>query len=139
MFQPLQVDKQSNHEQSLKQKICTLDFVGNSLMLSACTTLILALHYTSAGSAWSSELVIGLLVGSGCAALLFVAWIFRRGEKALLVPRVAFNRVVAFSALSTFLLWSGLILHSFFLPIYFQAVQGKNAITSGVDMVRSLS
>lgn len=96
--------------------------------------LILAMHYAASGVPWSSALVIGLLVGSGATALVFVTWMLAWGDRTLIMPSVAFKPVIAFSALTQFLLWSTVIIHTYFLPIYFQAIQGKRAVASGIDV-----
>ena len=134
-FKPLVKAHNESRKLPLAQKLLNFDVVGAILFLGSCIMLILALHYTAGGTSWSSALVVGLLVGAGCAALVFLAWTLKKRNAALIPPRILFTRTIGFSALCQFLLWSAIIVHTYFLPIYFQALRGKSAIASGVDMI----
>jgi hypothetical protein len=53
-----------------------------------------------------------------------------------LIPlRILRQRTVAASCLLAFFLYAALLLHTYYLPLYFQAVRGASAIHSGVNMI----
>jgi len=112
-----------------------LDIVGNILLLGASVMLFLALEYTTIGMAWNSAEIIGLLVGFGVTSIIFTGWQSWKGEDALMPPRILKQRTVAASCGMAFMTYGALINLTFFLPIWFQAIRGDSAITSGVNMI----
>lgn len=99
----------------------------------------LALQYNNSGIAWRNSKVIGLLVGAGVASVTLTGWQFWKGETALIPPRICLQRSVAFSFLTAFFIYGGLLTQSYFLPIWFQAIKGRSAVLSGVDMIPYLA
>jgi len=124
----------ANHASFLK-KVFGLDLMGNLLFLGAAVMFFLALQLNESGLPWSSSKIIGLLVGSGVTTIAFVAWQWHRGDRALIPPRIVLQRSVAASCIAAFFIYGTMLLHAYYLPIWFQAVKGDSAITSGVSMV----
>ncbi|KAL2178810.1 major facilitator superfamily domain-containing protein [Thermothelomyces heterothallicus CBS 202.75] len=117
------------------ERLVDLDLIGNVLLLGAAVMFFLGLEYTTQGMAWGSAKVIGLLAGSFLAALLFVAWQWRKGDGALMPPRIITQRTVAASCGMAFMIYAALINLTFFLPVWFQAIGGVSAMQSGVNMI----
>lgn len=122
-------------QQTFFDRIMDLDLVGNVFLLGACVMLFLALEFTTQGEAWSSIKVIGLLSGAGVTAVVFAAWQWWKQDGALMPPAIITQRTVAASCVAAFTTYGALLIHSYFLPIWFQAIKGENAISSGVDMI----
>ncbi|KAK4697772.1 hypothetical protein P7C71_g364, partial [Lecanoromycetidae sp. Uapishka_2] len=116
-------------------KILALDLLGNLILIVAAVMLFLALQFNEEDWAWHSARVIGLLVGSGLTAIIFVLWQWRQGDDALLPPRIVLQRSVAASAVAAFFIYGMLLIHAYYLPIWFQAIKGADAIHSGVDLI----
>lgn len=112
-----------------------LDWIGNLILLGAMAMLFLALQFSEERYSWSSARSIGLLCGFGVTTLIFVAWLIYRGESALIPPRIIKQRTVAASCGAAFLIYGAVLIHSYYLPVWFQAVKGTSAVTSGVNMV----
>ncbi|KAK3383723.1 major facilitator superfamily domain-containing protein [Lasiosphaeria ovina] len=127
--------KNQNSHGTFVERFMNLDIVGNVLLLGAALMLFLALEYTTQGIAWSSAMIIGLLVGFGIVAIMFVGWQWRKGDEALLPSRIVMQRTVSASCGMAFMTYGAIINLNFFLPIWFQAILGKSAIESGVDMI----
>ncbi|GKT41661.1 efflux pump roqT [Colletotrichum spaethianum] len=127
--------RQSRHEQSFFDRFLDLDLVGNIFLLGACVMLFLALEFTTQGEAWSSARVIGLLSGAGATAAVFAAWQWWKQDGALIPPAIIKQRTVAASCVAAFTTYGALLIHSYFLPIWFQAIKGETAISSGIDMI----
>ena len=124
-----------DNDKPLLQKALALDLIGNFLLIVAAVLLFLALQLNEISWAWSSAGMIGLLVGSGVTAILFVLWQWRQGDKALLPPRIVLQRSVAASCLGAFFIYGTFLLHAYYLPIWFQAIKNDTAIMSGVSLI----
>jgi MFS family permease len=128
------INNSHSHEGYI-QRLTQLDLPGSALILISFTMLFLALEYNTSGYAWSSSLVIGLLCGFGLTLLIFLAWIWYRQDKALIVPSIILRRTVGAACLLAFFIYAVLILHGYYLPIWFQAILGTSTEISGVDML----
>ncbi|KAJ0300236.1 hypothetical protein COL516b_008587 [Colletotrichum fioriniae] len=131
-FHPQQ---QAQHKQTFFNRVLDLDLIGNVLLLGACVMLFLALQYITQGEALSSTKIIGLLSGTGATAIVFVAWQWWKQDGALFPPAIITQRTVAASCVAAFATYGALLIHIYFLPIWFQAVRGESAVSSGVDML----
>jgi hypothetical protein len=100
--------------------------------------LFLALEYNTDGYAWSSSLIIGLFCGFGVTLVLFLGWQWHRQERALIVPEIIMRRTVAAACVLAFFIYAVLILHGYYLPIWFQAIQGTSMESSGVNMLANV-
>lgn len=118
--------------------LASLDLLGFSLLGPAVTMVLLAMHYGAHEYPWSSPVVVGLFCGGFTTALLFVLWEVRCGEKALIPPLIVSNRVIWSSCLVTGFMTSTLLVHSYYLPIYFQAVRGVSPSLSGIYLLPSI-
>ncbi|KAI1392888.1 MFS general substrate transporter [Hypoxylon trugodes] len=119
----------------LMDRLVKLDLIGNLILLGAAVMLFLALEYTLTGAAWASAEIIGLLAGAGVTAIIFVGWLWWKQDRALIPPAIAKQRTVAASCLMAFFTYGALLVHTYFLPIWFQAILGYSAIESGVAMI----
>ncbi|KAG7044962.1 major facilitator superfamily transporter [Colletotrichum scovillei] len=131
-FHPRQ---QPQHKKTFLNKIFDLDLIGNVLLLGACVMLFLALQYITQGEPLSSTRIIGLLSGAGATAIVFAAWQWWKQDGALFTPAIITQRTVAASCVAAFATYGALLIHIYFLPIWFQAVRGESALSSGVDML----
>lgn len=117
------------------KRFTQIDLPGSGLILVSFTMLFLALEYNTSGYAWSSSLVVGLLCGFGTTFIIFLAWQWHRQDKALIVPSIILRRTVGAACLLAFFIYAVLILHGYYLPIWFQAIQGTSTKDSGVNML----
>lgn len=75
-----------------------MDGVGTVLFLGCVCTLLLALQWGGQTYAWSDSRVIGLFVGFGAMAICFAGWQWRRGDQAIIPPRVLSKRSICMGA-----------------------------------------
>ncbi|GAP82372.2 putative efflux pump [Rosellinia necatrix] len=115
-----------------------LDLVGFALFAPAVLQLLLALQYGASKYTWGSSTVIGLFVGSGVTFIAWLVWNRRKGDDALLPHSMIKQRVVWASGLYQAILFSGIYGATFFLPIYFQAINNVTAILSGVYLLPTI-
>jgi hypothetical protein len=116
-------------------RIMELDLIGNVILLAASIMLFLALQFTEQGVAWRSAEVIGLLTGSGMTFIVFCVWQWWKADGALIPPRIIRQRTVAASCAVGFCIYSAILIHNYYLPIWFQAIRNDSAIRSGVNMI----
>ena len=117
------------------KRVLALDLIGNAILLSAAVMLFLALQYTEQSYGWSSARVSGLLTGFSITTVIFLLWLSHKGDAALLPPRIILQRTVSASCLAAFFTYAGLLVHTYYLPIWFEAVRGTSAIHAGVNMI----
>lgn len=122
-------------QQSFLYRIGELDIIGNAILLGASIMLFLALQYTEQQIPWSSSLITGLLVGAGVAFIIFCVWQWWRADAALIPPRILKQRTVCASCVIGFFIYAAILIQTYYLPIWFQAVKGYTAIKSGVAMI----
>ncbi|KAH7357258.1 major facilitator superfamily domain-containing protein, partial [Rhexocercosporidium sp. MPI-PUGE-AT-0058] len=120
---------------SIFYRMLELDLLGNAILLGACVMLFLALQYTEQHISWGSAKVVGLLTGSGCTFILFCVWQWWKADGALMPPRILKQRTVAASCAAAFFIYSAILIHTFYLPMWFQAIKNDSAIHSGVNMI----
>ncbi|KAF1973473.1 putative MFS transporter [Bimuria novae-zelandiae CBS 107.79] len=116
----------------LQQKILALDFNGMLLSVAAMSCLTLALQWGGVSKRWSDGSVVGCLVAFGLLVILFAVNEWRMNERALLVPRLMKMRTLTF--MSSFMMFSAasFFIVLYYLPVYFQSVDGVSAANSGV-------
>ena len=100
--------------------------------------LLLALQFGGNQFAWSSSQIIGLFCGAGVTFIIWLVWNNHKGDEALLPFSIIKRRVVWISGVNYTFLMATLFGASYFLPIYFQAVKGVNAILSGVYLLATV-
>ncbi|KAI0126635.1 major facilitator superfamily transporter [Xylariales sp. AK1849] len=116
-------------------RIIDLDLIGNAILLGAAVMLFLALEFTTAGEAWGSARIIGLLCACGVTAVGFIVWQWWKQDAALIPPSIVTQRTVSAACAMAFFTYGALLIHTYFLPLWFQAIKGDTAIQSGVAMI----
>lgn len=114
------------------EKLTHMDPLGILLALASLVCFTRAVEVAGVRSAWSSGEVIGLFVGSGVAAVLFVVSQYLQGDHALLVARLVRQRVVYMGMLFGFFHEGAFYLLLYYIPIYFQVVAGVSPSEAGV-------
>lgn len=120
---------------SFSYRIGELDLIGNAILLGASIMLFLGLQYTEQQIPWSSPLIVGLLVGAGVTFIVFCIWQWWKADSALIPPRILKQRSVLASCVVSFFIYAAILIQTYYLPIWFQAVKGYTAIQSGVAMI----
>lgn len=134
-FRPKRVPRP---EQGFLELTKSLDVVGCLIFVPGIFMLLLALQLGGESGQWGTATIIGLLVGSVMTLLLFVAWEWRQGDTAMIPGSLAFRRTVLFTCLFAFLQMGGLFISPYYLPPWFQLVQGVGPLESGVRMLATV-
>ncbi|KAA8572234.1 hypothetical protein EYC84_002860 [Monilinia fructicola] len=120
---------------SLRRKFANMDLIGTVTFLGAICCLTLALQWGGQIKPWHSSQIVGLLLGFCLLAIAFCYVQTRRGENALIPPRVLRQRSIFVGSLYLFFVGMLVYIYSFYLPFYFQAVQDVLPVTSGVRII----
>jgi MFS family permease len=138
VFLFLHLRKSTTEATPLKEKLENLDLLGFALFAGAITMLLLSLQWGGVTYAWNSSVVIGLLVGFGLVFLLFLGWQWHRANSALVPPRLFHHRTVMLAFGACLLGPGGVATIIYYLPIWFQAIQGVSPINSGIRYLPSV-
>ncbi|KAI4596090.1 hypothetical protein KJ359_006384 [Pestalotiopsis sp. 9143b] len=121
-------------KQPIREKLRNIDTPGFVIFASSITMLLLALQWGGIDYAWSSSVIIGPFVGFGLTLIHFVFWTARRGEAALIPPRIfTINRNPALLCTAAFFVNGPFQTIIYYLPVWFQGVLGSSPTTSGVN------
>lgn len=115
-----------------------LDLIGFCLFAPAVLQLLLALQYGGNQFAWRSSQVIGLFCGSAATFVVWIFWNRHKGDDALLPHSMLSRRMIWVSGLFQGLFMSSLYGSIYYLPIYFQAINGVSAMLSGVYLLPTI-
>ncbi|KAH7408372.1 major facilitator superfamily domain-containing protein [Phaeosphaeria sp. MPI-PUGE-AT-0046c] len=119
-------------EASWKEKFLQLDPLGVSLIMGGICSFILAVEYGGQKKPWSSSTVIGLFVGFVLIWATFIAWEYYNNDRAMLQRAVISKRWVWMPSVFQFFFAAPYFVLLYYLPIYFQSVDNRSAISSGV-------
>ena len=125
--QPVKVD--------LKEKILQMDVPGTLLLIAAIVCLILALGSGGVTKPWSNSSVIGELVGFGLLLICFGLIEWYSGGRALIQGRLLKKRIIYISIVYIFPFAGNFFMLLYYIPIYFQAVDGVSPAESGIRNV----
>lgn len=112
-----------------------LDLVGFTLFAPAVLQLLLALQFGGQAYPWNSSRVIGLLCGAVATAVVWGFWNRYRGDDAMMPLSMIRQWNVLFSGVYVAFLTSAVYGAIYYLPLYFQAINGASAIDSAVYLL----
>ncbi|CEJ82418.1 hypothetical protein VHEMI02484 [[Torrubiella] hemipterigena] len=112
-------------------RIKPFDPVGTILFMPAIVCLLLALQWGGSTYPWEDARVISLFVLSGVLIIIFLRVQCLMGNDATVPPRIIKLRTIWSCALYQFSLGACFFIFIYYIPIWFQAVQGVSAIESG--------
>ncbi|KAI0532495.1 major facilitator superfamily domain-containing protein [Xylaria digitata] len=121
-----------------------VDFLGNILIIAACTLLVFALQEAGAYSfAWNHPAIVVALVVSVLSFLGFAAWELSLGSRVdtriePILPLRLMGRVYSACVICTFCTGFTYLVILVILPERFQIVNGDNALYSGIHLLPML-
>lgn len=120
---------------STREKIEQLDRIGTICFLPGVVCLLLALQWGGSAYAWNDARIIELWVLFGVLMTAFAGVQVWKQEYATLPPRILKYSSVTTSTFFAFCISGSLTVIVYFLPVWFQAIQGVSAIESGVRLL----
>ncbi|KAK6008122.1 hypothetical protein QM012_000025 [Aureobasidium pullulans] len=122
----------ANRTSTSTQKMASLDLVGLLLFAPATIMMLLALQWGGLVYAWRSATIVGLFVGAAVLTAIFALWQIRKGDNAMIPPKLFSQRVVFFACLTELFAMGTIYVATYYLPQWFQIVKGVSPIRSGV-------
>jgi hypothetical protein len=116
-------------------KLKQLDLLGTAVLIPAVICLVLALQWGGTEYPWSNSRIIGLFVGFGLMILIFAGIQMWKGDQGTLPPRLFKNRNVLCAMLFSCFFGSAFFPLIYYLSLYFQAIQGDDAVEAGVKIL----
>ncbi|KAL9109898.1 MAG: hypothetical protein Q9227_005421 [Pyrenula ochraceoflavens] len=116
-------------------RVLQLDPLGFVLFGPAIICFLFALQWGGIKYSWNSGRIIALFVLFGIFGLAFIASQVWRKDKATVPPRVFLQRSILAGSLAQLGIGSVLVLYGFYLPIWFQVIQGKSPQSSGLSLL----
>jgi MFS family permease len=115
------------------QKLQKLDGLGTIIFVGATACLFLALQWGGVQYDWFSGQIILLFFAFGLTGITWIYIQYRRGENATLPGRILKQRSIAAGAMSSYLLGGTFYILLYYVAIWFQAVKGCSALSSGLS------
>lgn len=114
------------------EKLLQMDPLGTVTIMAAVICFILALQWGGVTKPWSSSPVIGTLVGFVVLIIVFGIVEWRMGDRAVLQGKYLRHRGILVNLLFIFFFAGAFFELLYYLPIYFQSVDGVSASESGI-------
>ncbi|KFY42342.1 hypothetical protein V494_02469 [Pseudogymnoascus sp. VKM F-4513 (FW-928)] len=113
-------------------RLAKLDRVGTSIFVSSMVCLIMALQWGGTVYPWKSARIIVLLILFGLALTAWVFHQYHKNDNATVPRRIISQRSIAFASVTSFLMGGAMFSLVYYISVYFQAVRGTSATTSGL-------
>ncbi|KAJ5743570.1 hypothetical protein N7533_008440 [Penicillium manginii] len=91
-----------------------------------------ALQWGGTEHAWKSATIIGLFIGGAGLGFVFALWQKRKGDNAMIPPRLITERTMLFSCLSEFFAMGAVYTSIYYLPEWFQVIKNASPTKSGL-------
>jgi hypothetical protein len=117
---------------TLRNIFFKLDLWGFFLFAALAVQFLLALQWGGTKYPWRSATIIGLFLGSGGTFIIFLIQEYYAGEDAMVPFSIVRKKVVWCSCLVSFFFFGSLLIWTYYLAIYFQAVKGVSPTRSGI-------
>ncbi|MCJ1251305.1 hypothetical protein MMC30_008537 [Trapelia coarctata] len=119
----------------LKEKAKELDLIGLSIFIPMVICLLLAIQWGGTTYAWSNARIIVLFILGGLLLIVFI-WIqVWQKDRATVPLSAAKQRTVWACCVFSFFLFGSLLIMTYYLPIWFQAIKGDSASQSGIHIL----
>ncbi|TLD25408.1 hypothetical protein PspLS_06300 [Pyricularia sp. CBS 133598] len=117
------------------RRLADIDFLGGLGIVGSLVCLFLALQWGGAVYPWSDARVVALLVLFAVSFVAMGLYQSRLGERATFPVRLFRNREFTCVIAYSFLLASSQFVTLYYLPLWFQKVEGLSAKESGIKML----
>ncbi|KAJ5969659.1 hypothetical protein N7501_005907 [Penicillium viridicatum] len=117
---------------SVLRRLQNLDLLGAVLFAPAIIMIFLALQWGGTEYAWKSATIIGLFIGGAGLGVVFALWQIRKGDDAMIPPRLISERTMFFSCFSEFFAMGAVYISIYYLPEWFQVIKGASPTKSGL-------
>ncbi|KAK5192938.1 hypothetical protein LTR92_007232 [Exophiala xenobiotica] len=135
IFFLLQVPDRPSTNKPLKQKLQQLNVLGLLALFPGIVCLCLALQWGGTTYAWSEGRIVALLVLAFVLLIGFVLIQIWKPEQATVQPRIIIQRSIMSGFWASCCTGAHQTLFVYYLPIWFQAIKGVSAVSSGIHLL----
>ncbi|KAK6974569.1 major facilitator transporter-like protein [Favolaschia claudopus] len=132
---PLGSDATKRSPRELLAQVAHIDFIGAILVSASVTTVVLALQWGGNTKPWGDRAVIISFVFSAVLFVGFLGWEMYLGERAMTPLGILHSRSIYGILAYCFLNRFAILVYSYYIPIFYQAVQHHSATKSGIDIL----
>ncbi|KAJ3492065.1 hypothetical protein NLG97_g5474 [Lecanicillium saksenae] len=132
IFLRLPDTKVQHKNTSIKDQFLSFDLEGTFCFIPGIVSLLLALQWGGSRYPWGNGRIIGLFVVFAVLIAAFVAIQVWKKDKATVPPRIFMDRTVWACSAFVVCLGAAFFIMVYYLPIWFQAIQGSSAVNSGI-------
>ncbi|KAH9904472.1 putative MFS aflatoxin efflux pump [Xylariomycetidae sp. FL2044] len=118
-----------------KEKLSQLDVVGTLCLVPGVVSILLALQWGGSTYSWNDRRIIALLVLGGVLLVAFIVVQILTPETATVPSRIFKQRSIYSGAWVIFFIGGQMNVFLYFIPIWFQAIQGVSAVESGIRLL----
>ncbi|KAF2683133.1 MFS general substrate transporter [Lentithecium fluviatile CBS 122367] len=119
-------------------RVKRLDLIGAIIFIPGVIMILMALQWGGLTYPWNSPRIIGLFVGGGILLLIFIAWQYRTGDKAMIPPAIFTQRTVFWACVCGMFGMGAQTMLSLWLPEWFQVIKGDSPVESGIHLLPSM-
>jgi hypothetical protein len=116
-------------------QLSQLDPFGTLCFLPGVSCLLLALQWGGSTYAWSNARIVVLFIFSGIFIVAFVIIQVWKGDLATIPPHIFKQRSIISGFLYSICNGAAMILMTYYLAIWFQAIKGVDALQSGFNTI----
>ncbi|KAI0398288.1 putative MFS aflatoxin efflux pump [Xylariaceae sp. FL0594] len=131
----LRVQDQEDRNLSSRAKLSQLDAYGTAALFPAVVSLLLALQWGGSLYPWNNGRIIALLTLGIFLGIVFILVQAFLPKTATIPPRIFKQRSIVAGFWTTICLGSQMMIFVYFLPIWFQAIEGVSAVDSGIRLL----
>jgi len=116
----------------VRQQLAQLDPLGFSLLVPSVVCLLLALQWGGSKYPWGNGRIVALLVLFGVLFTAFIAVQIWKKDAATVPPRIIKQRSIAAGAFFNTCVGASMMVMTYYLPLWFQALKGVSAVKSAI-------
>ncbi|TVY84980.1 Efflux pump roqT [Lachnellula suecica] len=121
-----------------KEKVKSFDLIGTFFLIPGIICLLLALQWGGAKYPWDNARIIALFVVFGVLMAVFIGVEFWQKDRATIPLRILKDRNILGAVWFGICMGGALFIFTYYLPIWFQAIQGVSATQSGIRNLPSI-
>lgn len=120
---------------TLLGKVKQLDPIGFCLIAPGIVCLLFALQWGGQRYAWNDGRIIVLFVIAGCLCIAFAVLQIWKGNSGTIPLRIFSQRSMVAASAASVGIGSIMVVYAFYLPVWFQAIQGKSPQSAGLSLL----
>lgn len=120
---------------TFREQLSMLDLEGTFFFIPGIVTLLLGLQWGGYKYTWYSSHIISLFAVSGISIACFIGIQLWKKDSGTIPPRIFKMHSIWSCGLFTFCLGGVFFMILYYIPIWFQAIQGSSAVGSGIKSV----